>query len=165
MSTKSKVLGYIKNVLEVPRPEYNGMPACPFAKHERESMNIYIDEIKPDNDFLMCMNKFVHSNMNSAVFIQNEEIEESETRGYQRYLNRLLKELDITHWKVLCINPNDKLEVDGLNVRALSPCFLVLVNPRKQISDAHKSLINTNYYDNMSEKYKKYLHAFKKKRD
>ena len=161
MSTKSKVLGYIKNVLEIPRPEYNGMPACPFAKHERESMNIYIDEIKPGNDFLMCMNRFVHSNMNSAVFIQNEEIEESETRGYQRYLNRLLKELDITHWKVLCINPNDKLEVDGLNVRALAPCFLILINPKQQINEAHASIMKTKYFDKMSDKYKKFLNVKK----
>ena len=161
MSTKSKVLDYIKNVLEVPRPEYNGMPACPFAKQERESSNIYIDEIKQGNDFLMCMNRFVHSNMNSAVFIQNEEIEENETRGYQRYLNKILKQLNIKHWKALCINPNDKLEVDGLNVRSLAPCFLILINPKQQINEAHESMLDTKYYDKMSDKYKKYLNIKK----
>ena len=158
---KSKVLDYIENVLEIPRQEYNGMPACPFAKQERLSNNIYLDEITDDNDFLMCMGKFMESNMNSAVFIQNEEIEESETRGYQRYLNRLLKELDITHWKVLCINPNDKLEVDGLNVRALAPCFLILINPKQQINEAHASIMKTKYFDKMSDKYKKFLNAKK----
>ena len=162
---KSKVLDYIENVLEIPRQEYNGMPACPFAKQERLSNNIYLDEITDDNDFLMCIGKFMKSNMNSAVFIQDEDLSEDETRSYQRYLNKLLKELDITHWKVLCINPKDKLDVDGLNVRSLAPCFLILINPKKQINEAHSSLLTTKYYDNMSEKYQKYLNVFQKKRD
>ena len=162
---KSKVLDYIENVLEIPRQEYNGMPACPFAKQERLSNNIYLDEIKDGNDFLTCMGKFVKSNQNSAVFIQDEDLSEAETRPYQRYLNKLLKELDITHWKVLCINPKDKLDVDGLNVRSLAPCFLILINPKKQINEAHSSLLTTKYYDNMSEKYQKYLNVFQKKRD
>ena len=38
----NKVIDYIKNVLEVPRTEYNGMSACPFAKKERENDNLYI---------------------------------------------------------------------------------------------------------------------------
>jgi len=162
MDLKSKVLDYIENVLEVPRQEYNGMPACPFAKQERESNNIYLDEINSGNDFLMCMNKFVHSGMNSAVFIQDEEISEDETKPYQKYLNKVLKQLDITHWKVLCINPNDKLDVRGFNARSLSPCFLILINPKQQINDAHKSMLDTKYYDNMSSKYKKYLNVSKK---
>lgn len=164
MSLKNKVLDYIENVLEVPRQEYNGMPVCPFAKQERESNNIYLDEINSDNDFLMCMNKFVHSDMNSAVFIQDEDLSEDETRPYQRYLNKLLKQLNIKHWKVLCINPNDELDVNGFNARSLAPCFLILINPKKQINDAHKSMLDTKYYDNMSIKYKKYLNVIKKER-
>ena len=162
MDLKNKVLDYIENVLEVPRQEYNGMPACPFAKQERESNNIYLDEITDDNDFIICMRRFMDSNMNSAVFIQDEDLSEDETRPYQRFLNRLLKQLNIKYWKVLCINPNDKLEVDGLNVRALAPCFLILINPKQQINEAHASLLNTKYYDNMSIKYKKYLNVVKK---
>jgi hypothetical protein len=162
MSTKSKVLEYIENVLEIPRQEYNGMPACPFAKQERDSNNIYLDEITSDNNFLRCIGKFSKSNMNSAVFIQKGDIRESETRVYQKYLNKLLREFGIKHWKVLCINPNDKLDVGGFNARSLSPCFLILINPKQQINDAHKSMLDTKYYDNMSSKYKKYLNVSKK---
>jgi len=158
---QDKVLDYIKNVLEVPRQEYNGMSACPFAKQERESNNIYLDEINDKNDFLMCMNKFVHSNKNSAVFIQNEEIDEKETQAYETFLNKILKELDINYWKAICINPNDKLNVEGLNVRSLAPCFLILINPKKQINEAHSSLLKTKYFDKMSNKYKKYLGKIK----
>lgn len=167
MEDKNKVLDYIENVLEVPRQEYNGMPACPFAKQERKSNNIYIDELKSnlnkqypsDSDFIMCMSRFLKSDMNSAVFIQKDNIEEDETKGYQIYLNRLLKTLGITYWKALCINPNDKLDADGLNVRSLAPCFLILINPKKQINEAHKSMLDTKYYDKMSDKYKKHLNV------
>jgi len=47
----NKVLDYIENVLEIPRNEYNGMSACPFAKKERENDNLYIDVINKDNGF------------------------------------------------------------------------------------------------------------------
>ena len=153
----NKVINYIKDVLEVPRDEYNGMPVCPFAKQERKSNNIYIDTISSDNDFIICMHNFIESGKNSAVFIQDDVILEKNTKRYQKFLNNILKAMDKSEWKALCINPDDKLEVDGFNARALAPCFLVLINNKKDIYYAHKSLQNTKYYDKMSKKYKKYL--------
>ena len=154
---KDKILKYIENVLEVPRDEYSGMPVCPFAKQERKSNNIYIDTISSDNDFIICMHNFIESGKNSAVFIQDDVILEKNTKRYQKFLNNILKAMDKSEWKALCINPDDKLEVDGFNARALVPCFLVLINNKKDIYYAHKSLQNTKYYDKMSKKYKKYL--------
>ena len=154
---KNKVLDYIKNVLEVPRDEYNGMPVCPFAKQERESDNIYIDTISSDNDFIICMHNFVESGRNSAVFIQDDVILEKSTKRYQKFLNNILKAMDKSEWKVLCINPDDKLDVDGFNARSLAPCFLVLINNKKEIKKAHDIIKKTKYYDKMSKKYKKYL--------
>lgn len=154
---KDKILKYIESVLEVPRDEYSGMPVCPFAKQERKSNNIYIDTISSDNDFIICMHNFIESGKNSAVFIQDDVILEKNTKRYQKFLNNILKAMDKSEWKALCINPDDKLEVDGFNARALAPCFLVLINNKKDIYYAHKSLQNTKYYDKMSKKYKKYL--------
>ena len=154
---EEKVLDYIKYVLEVPRDEYNGMPTCPFAKQERESNNIYIDTLSNNNDFIICMHNFVKSGVNSAVFIQNDELGEIETKRYQKFLNNTLKTLDLSNWKALCINPNDNLEVDGFNARSLAPCFMVLINNKKDIYYAHKSMQKTKYYDKMDSKYKKYL--------
>ena len=154
---EDKVISYIKDVLEVPRDEYNGMPTCPFAKKEREDNQIYIDTLSSDNGFIVCMNNFVKSGKKSAVFIQNNELLERETKRYQKFLNNTLKALDLSNWKVLCINPNDNLEVDGFNARSLAPCFMVLINDKKDIYYAHKSMQNTKYYDKMDSKYKKYL--------
>ena len=154
---EEKVLNYIKYVLEVPRDEYNGMPTCPFARKEREDNNIYIDTLSESNDFIICMHKFIESGKNSAVFIQDGELNERDTKRYQKFLNNILKELDKSEWKVLCINPNDKLEVEGFNARSLAPCFMVLINNKKDIYFAHKSILNTKYDDKMDSKYKKYL--------
>ena len=154
---KNKVLDYIKNVLEVPRDEYNGMPVCPFAKQERESDNIYIDTISSDNDFIICMHNFIESSKNSAVFIQDDVILEKSTKRYQKFLNNILRAMDKSEWKALCINPNDKLDVDGFNARSLAPCFLVLINNKKEIKIAHDNILKTKYFDKMGEKYKKYL--------
>jgi len=154
---KEKVLSYIKDVLEVPRNEYNGMPACPFAKQERESNNIYLDTLSESNDFIICMHKFIESGKNSAVFIQDDVILEKSTKRYQKFLNNILKAMDKSEWKALCINPDDKLEVDGFNARSLAPCFLVLINNKKEIKKAHNTILKTKYYDKMDPKYKKYL--------
>ena len=154
---KDKVLNYIENVLEIPRDEYNGMPTCPFAKKERESDQIYIDTLNNNNDFIVCMHNFIKSGKKSAVFIQDDELSEKETKRYQKFLNSILKASDQSNWKALCINPNDKLEVDGFNARSLAPCFLVLINDKKDIYYAHKSMKDTKYYDKMDLKYKKYL--------
>tara|TARA_B100001079_G_C16202633_1_gene422159 strand:- start:185 stop:661 length:477 start_codon:yes stop_codon:yes gene_type:complete len=154
---KEKVLSYIKDVLEVPRDEYNGMPVCPFAKQERESDNIYLDTITKDNDFIICIHNFIKSGKNSAVLIQDDVILEKSTKRYQKFLNNILKAMDKSEWKALCINPDDKLDVDGFNARSLAPCFLVLINNKKEIKIAHDNILKTKYYDKMSEKYKKYL--------
>jgi len=155
---EEEVIKWIKNVLEVPREEYNGMPTCPFARKERENDNIYYDEISGDNDFIICMHKFLASKKKSAVFIQEHaEFSEKDTKKYQKFLNNILKALDLKNWKALCINPNDNLEVDGFNARSLAPCFMVLINDKKDIYYAHKSMKNTKYYDKMDSKYKKYL--------
>ena len=154
---KDKVLDYIKYVLEVPRDEYNGMPTCPFAKKEREDDQIYIDTLNSNNDFIICMHNFVKSGKNSAVFINDIDLSEKDTKKYQKFLNNILKALDLGNWKALCINPNDNLEVDGFNARSLAPCFMVLINDKKDIYYAHKSMQNTKYYDKMDVKYKKYL--------
>jgi len=154
---KNKVLDYIKYVLEVPRDEYSGMPTCPFAKKEREDNQIYIDTLSNENDFMVCIHNFIKSCKKSAVFIQNDELSEKETKRYQKFLNTTLAHNGFSSWKALCINPKDNLEVDGFNARSLAPCFMILINDKRDIYYAHKSMKNTKYYDKMELKYKKYL--------
>ena len=153
----NKVIDYIKNVLEVPRTEYNGMSACPFAKKERENDNLYIDVIDKNNGFFNLMDKFLKSGKDNAIFINEIDIDNTDTRRYQVFLNKELKKKSITTHKVLCINPKDELSVKGFNVRSKSPYFLILVNNQKEINQAHNKLLKTNYFNKMDDNYKHYL--------
>ena len=157
MISKEKVLDYIKNVLEIPREEHSGMSACPFAKKERENDNIYIEILDKNNGFLTLMDKFYKSGKDNAIFINDVEIPNTDTKRYQKFLNNELMLNAFINHKALCINPKDKLEVEGLNVRSQAPCFLILINNQKEINLAHKRILKTNYFNKMSEKYKKYL--------
>ena len=132
----NKVINYIKDVLEVPRDEYNGMAACPFAKKERQNDNLYIDVIDEKNGFFELMDKFLKSNKDNAIFINEIDIDNTDTRRYQAFLNKELKKKSLTTHKVLCINPKDELSVEGFNVRSKSPYFLILVNNLKEINQS-----------------------------
>jgi hypothetical protein len=103
------------------------------------------------------MHKFIESNKNSAVFIQEGELFEKDTKRYQKFLNNILKALDTSESQKHHFNPCDKLEVDGFNARSLAPCFLVLINNKKEIKKAHDIILKTKYYDKMDPKYKRYL--------
>ena len=153
----NKVIDYIKDVLEIPRDEYNGMSACPFAKKERENDNLYIDVIDENNGFFKLMDKFLKSGKDNAIFINEIDLDNTDTRRYQAFLNKELKKKSFTTHKVLCINPKDELSVKGFNVRSKSPYFLILVNNLKEINQAHKNLLKTNYFDKMDDNYKHYL--------
>ena len=117
-----------KHFLEVPNLHLGGVPACPFAKKERENNNLYIDVIDKDNGFFKLMDKFLKSGKDNAIFINEINLDNIDTRRYQAFLNKELKKKSLTTHKVLCINPKDKLSVKGFNVRSKSPYFLILVN-------------------------------------
>ena len=153
----NKVLDYIENILEVPRKEYGGLSACPFAKKERESDNLYIDILDKDNEFLDLMDNFYKSGKGNAIFINEIELFNINTKKYQETLNNELLLNAFIHHKALCINPKDKLEVKGLNVRSKSPYFLILINNSKEINEAHQNILKTSYFAKLDDEYKKYL--------
>ena len=136
------------------------MAPCPFVGAEVDKNKLMIEIFNPEkNSIIDMMNKFVNSDYDSALFIQktNELLLSKDTYKYQNFINRLLKKSGFEKYKCICFNPNDTTEVDGFNIRSKSPYFLINVADRKILSKAHKSLLRTKYFDNMGDKYKKYL--------
>ena len=127
---KKKILSYIVDFLEVPHEEFGGFPPCPFAKAERLKNKLLVDIYDPsDGSFVEKVKLMIESGYESGVFALFEngvpvEIEEEETRSFQRFLNKTLKSNELKEYKSICINPKDKLEVKGILVRGLSPYFL-----------------------------------------
>jgi len=157
---KEKVLKYI-DFIRIPRDEYGGMSACPFAGAELDKGKLMIDKFDPNSDTLLDKVKaYDESDYDSALFVQvsDEILSGHDTVGYQDYINRTMKENGYGHLKCICFNPNDKIEIDGFNARSHAPYFLINIATREALNKAHKTLAKTKYYDSMNERYLKYLH-------
>jgi len=157
---KSKVLDYI-GILRTPRKEYGGLPACPFVGPEIDNGKLMIDKFDPNESTLLDKVKaYNESDYDSALFVQvsEEVLSKFDTVGYQDYINRTMKDNGYGHLKCICFNPNDEVDIDGFNARSHAPYFLINIATRKALDKAHKTLAKTKYYDNMNQKYLKYLH-------
>lgn len=162
---KEKVLKYI-DFIRMPREEYGGMPACPFAGSELDKGKLMIDKFDPNADTLLDKVKaYDESEYDSALFVQvsDKELTKFDTVGYQDYINKTMKDNGYPHLKCICFNPNDELDINGLNVRSHAPYFLINIATREALDMAHKVLAKTKYYDNMNKRYLKYLHMEDKK--
>tara|TARA_B100001094_G_scaffold308711_1_gene341644 strand:- start:3774 stop:4241 length:468 start_codon:yes stop_codon:yes gene_type:complete len=147
-------------LLRTPTKEYGGMAPCPFVGREVDQNKLMIEKFDPTQCTIIDMiEKFIKTDYDSALFIQvtDELILSKETYKYQNFINRLLKDKGYGKYKCICMNPNDTNEVAGLNVRSKAPYFLINIADKKVLSKAHKSILRTNYFINMGEKYKKYL--------
>ena len=136
------------------------MAPCPFVGAEVDKNKLMIEIFDPEKESIIDkMKKFTESDYDSALFVQktNELLLSNDTYKYQNFINRLLKKSGFEKYKCICFNPNDTTEVKGFNIRSKSPYFLINVADRKILSKAHKSLLRTNYFTNMGDKYKKYL--------
>ena len=157
---KSKVLSYI-GLLRTPRDEYGGMPTCPFVGTELDQGKLMIEKFDPkENTLLEKVRVYDESAYDSLLLVQVAEdiLSGHDTVGYQDYINRTMKENGYGHLKCICFNPNDKLEIDGFNARSHAPYFLINIATKEALAKAHTILAKTKYYDNMNERYLKYLH-------
>tara|TARA_R110002012_G_scaffold118746_1_gene267720 strand:+ start:1068 stop:1592 length:525 start_codon:yes stop_codon:yes gene_type:complete len=161
---KSKVLDYI-GILRTPREEYGGMPACPFVGPEIDKGKLMIDKFDPNESTLLDKIKefdalYEGHKYDSALFVQvsDEVLSKFDTVGYQDFINRTMKENGLGRYKCICFNPNDEVDIDGFNARGHAPYFLINIATREALNKAHKTLAKTKYYDNMNQKYLKYLH-------
>ena len=150
------VKDYINNVLDERRQEFGGKAVCPFAAPELRANKLMIAEVG-DKSLLELIDELVASNYESALFIIKEEIPAEQTKKFQRFVNRLLKQRGLKDYKNICFNPNDDVEIGGYNPRSLAPHFMVNIADKKVLSKAHRALKKTNYYDKLPDKYRKFL--------
>ena len=160
---KENITKYLVDFLEVPSEEFGGFAPCPFAKAERIRGKLLISVFDPEKiSFVEAVQDMIDKEYESGVFAliengQPADLEDKDTRSFQKFLNRVIKEAGLKDYKVICINPNDQLDVNGVRVRGLSPYFLINVGLKKIFGRTHKSLQKTDYFINFPEEYKKYL--------
>lgn len=150
------VKDYINNVLDQKRPEFGGKAACPFAAPELKANRLMIERVG-DKSLTDLIEDFHNSDYESALFIIEEDIPAEQTKKFQYFVNRLLKQQGLDDYKNICFNPNDNVDIDGYNPRSLSPHFMVNIADKKVLSKAHRALKKTDYYDRLPDNYRKFL--------
>tara|TARA_A100000172_G_scaffold13427_1_gene7036 strand:+ start:3062 stop:3562 length:501 start_codon:yes stop_codon:yes gene_type:complete len=153
---ETSIKDYINNVLREKRDEFGGMAVCPFAGPELDSNKLMIDVIG-DKNLEQLMIEFAESDYESALLALEEDLSDEETKSFQIFVNKLLKQNGLREYKSICFNPNDKVSVNGFNPRAMAPCFLINIADKKVLNKAHKSLRKTEYYDKLSKEYRRFL--------
>jgi hypothetical protein len=155
------VKDYINNVLDQKRPEFGGKAACPFAAPELKADRLMIERVG-DKSLTDLIENFRNSDYESALFIIEQDIPAEQTKKFQYFVNRLLKQQGLDNYKNICFNPNDEVGIDGYNPRSLSPYFMVNIADKKVLSKAHRALKKTDYYDRLPDKYRKFLNLKEK---
>ena len=150
---------YVVNVLEEKRGEFSGLAVCPFVKADRVRDELFLDVFDNKVDTLVdVLLRFVRSRKRSALIAQiNTDIASEDTKEYQEFINLVIDSAEVGDVKALCFNPNDNLSIEGYNPRSRAPHFLINMAYSRDLSKAHRSLKQTNYYDKMPEDYKGYL--------
>ena len=150
---------YVVNVLEEKRGEFSGLAVCPFIKADRVRDELFLDVFDNKVDTLIdVLLRFVRSRKRSALIAQiNTDIASEDTKEYQEFINLVIDSAEVGDVKALCFNPNDNLSIEGYNPRSRAPHFLINMAYSRDLSKAHRSLKQTNYYDKMPEDYKGYL--------
>jgi hypothetical protein len=150
------VKDYINNVLDERRQEFGGKAVCPFAAPELRANRLMIAEVG-DKSLLELIGELATSDYESALFIIKEDIPAEQTKKFQLFVNRLLRQRGLKDYKNICFNPNDDVDIEGYNPRSHAPYFMVNIANKKVLSKAHRALKKTNYYDKLPDKYRKFL--------
>ena len=155
------VKDYINNVLDERRQEFGGKAVCPFAAPELKTNRLMIGRVG-EKSLTDLIEDFRNSDYESALFIIEEDIPAAQTKKFQYFVNRLLKQQGLDNYKNICFNPNDDVDIEGYNPRSLAPHFMVNIADKKVLSKAHRALKKTNYYDKLPDKYRKFLNLKEK---
>ena len=151
-----QVKDYINKVLREKRSEFGGRAVCPFAGPELDSNKLMIGEVGEKN-LIELIQEFDNSDYESALFVIKEEVPAEQTKKFQSFVNKLLKQEGLTDYKSICFNPNDQVSVEGYNPRSRAPHFMVNIAHKKVLSKANRSLKKTNYYDKLPKEYITFL--------
>ena len=150
------VKDYINNVLDEKRQEFGGKAVCPFAAPELKANRLMIEKVG-EKSLLELIDSFSESEYESALFIIEHDIPAEQTKKFQHFVNRLLKQRGLKQYKNICFNPNDDVDVEGYNPRSLAPYFMVNIASKDILGKAHLALKKTNYHDKLPDKYRKFL--------
>ena len=150
---------WIKNVVELDRPELNGISVCPFAKQSRLNQNIDIcigDEI--EKDLFRVMDKGMQSKEVIILVYAPDQYSASEVDRQVTHANQeILGPHDLI---ALTDHPDDVEEILGIHLNQ-GKYILVFVQQLSKLNQASQVLAKQGFYKGWSPEYLKDLFRFR----
>ena len=142
--------------LEKPSDNFGGMPVCPFVRAERQNNNIMIEVWNPSEEsYLDVLKKFTDSDYTSALIVceNTEDInwKDVDRKKFQKGLQGLMKEKGHDNLKALCLSPFEEFTAAGEETRKQTPYFLINLVGNVEMDKAHKTLVESKYFDKFSK--------------
>ena len=142
--------------LEKPSDNFGGMPVCPFVRAERQNNNIMIEVWNPSEEsYLDVLKKFTDSDYVSALIVcENTDglnWKDVDRKEFQKTLQKLMKAKGFKDLKALCLSPFEEFTAAGEETRKHTPYFLINLVGDVQMDKAHRTLLETKYFDKFSK--------------
>jgi hypothetical protein len=144
-----QMLRYFKEVLEVSRDEFGGLPACPFVRREREQDKIRYDiceivGLPPSIENVNRVRQFADEAHDTTLMLVDPFTRLSVSECVQ-YGVELSKAAADRRMVAIGIHPDDRFEIGGLRPRCI-PCLTMLCQSVDLLQDAKQRLNGSAYY-------------------
>jgi hypothetical protein len=127
----------------------------PWSELGKKPFAYYTDK-EPNNQKRVNELCKPHTTFRAKFFISFKDITRTD---YQKTIQGFLKRWsdESRKYKALCLSPYEDFTAAGEATRKKAPYFLINVAGRKEISESHKKLKDTKYFDNFSKEERKKL--------
>ena len=137
--------------VESPQEKLGGLPVCPFAKKGRLRGEYEFRVLELSRDAVLnLIPLFDDSKLDLIICVDSRTngLTSTETRDLARALNATLLDVNLM---ATSTHPDDDFNIDGLYTRRSPHPAISLM--RYDVGDrAHKSLLNSHYYDRWTER-------------
>jgi hypothetical protein len=144
-----QMLRYFTEVLEIPRVEFGGLPACPFVRREREQDKIRYDicEITgslPSTENIERVRQFADEAHHTTLLLIDPFTRLSVSESVQ-YGVELSKAAADRRMVAIGVHPDDPFEIGGMRPRCI-PYLTMLCQSVDLLQDAKQRLDGSAYY-------------------
>jgi hypothetical protein len=154
-----QMLRYFTEVLEIPRVEFGGLPACPFVRREREQDKIRYDiceiaDLPPSIENVERVRQFTDEPYHTTLLLIDPYTRLSVSQCVQ-YGVELSKAATDRRMVAIGVHPDDPFEIGGMRPRCI-PYLTMLCQSVDLLQDAKQRLNGSAYYKRWTRAAREY---------
>ena len=148
----SKINNWILQVISVPNPTFNNLPACPFAKKAWTDNKVVVKEYKSFVDAYadIITRTYNFEEYDVLIYAFPPSITPSQLTESVMHLNTIWPNRDIV---IMEDHPDELETVKGFRFN-FGECCLIFIQSRSALNSAREDLQNKGYYKHWSKEYK-----------